>query len=342
MSEIDMSQQPIVDLSEKTELLSRRQRFFKLMKTSKFWKNIIGKIFVYTVLTDFALVFILPILYMVVTGIESPIDFADENVVWIPKRAFYTDNIRSGFYALDYWNTIWYTVKIVGLCTLGHIFSGALVGYALGRLKFTGRGFIFALVLLTLIVPAQALSTSTYRIFITTEFLGMKNWPEIYRIVVPCFLGCGLNGGIFIFVFRQVYGRLPKELEEAAMIDGCDIFQTFRRIMLPLTSSAVLVCVILSVVCIGIDLFEPIMYIKSLNPNKPTLMSVRMYYTFMNGSSIFATFFVNSDGKLSSTEYKGQQPMMWCTFLSLAPILIMYMLVQKYFMASVASTGIKG
>lgn len=341
MSEIDMSQQPFVDLNQKTELLSRRQRALKLIKTTKFWKEIIGKIFVYTVLTDFALVFLLPIIYMVVTGIESPIDFADESVVWIPKRSLYSLNMKSGFFALDYWNTLWYTAKVVGLATLGHIFSGALVGYALGRLKFTGRSFVFALVLFTLVIPVQALSTSTYRIFISSNFLGMKSWPEIYRIVVPCFFGCGLNGGIFIFVFRQVYAGLPRELEEAAMIDGCGIFQTFRRIMLPLTSSAVLVCVILSVVWHWNDVFEPNLYIKALSVDKPTLMSLRISGVFKS-SGIFATYFTEDGIKMSREEYKGEQPMMWCTLLSLAPLLIMYMIVQKYFMASVASTGIKG
>lgn len=332
MSEIDMDQ-PIADIGSENKLLSRRKRFLALLKTKKFWKEAIGKVFVYTLLIDFALVFILPLLYMVITGIENPVDFADENVVWIPKRALYTTNMEWSFQILDYFNTLWYTVKIVGICTLGHIFSGVLVGYAVGRLKFLGRGVIFVFVLITLIVPAQALTNMMVEIYATL----LPDMPQIYRIIIPCFLGGGLNGGIFIFIFRQVYAGLPKELEEAAMIDGCGIFQTFRRIMLPLTSSAVLVCVILSVVWHWNDLFEPTTFIISITSKDTVLMSLRLYHTFLNSSPIFdvtelAKGAVKSDRQLQ----------MFSTFISLLPILIMYMFVQKYFMASVANTGIKG
>lgn len=338
MSEIDMNQ-PVVDLNEKTELLSKRQRLLKLMKTSKFWKDVIGKVFVYLMLTDFAVIFLLPILYMVVTGIESSIDYSDPTVVWIPRRPIYQALMNGGIGALDYWNTLWYTVKVVAACTLGHIISGALVGYALGRIKFTGRGVVFAFVLMTLVIPAQALQETMFRIY-TGIF---KDLPMIWRIILPCFLGCGLNGGIFIFVFRQVYAGLPKELEEAAMIDGCNIFQTYRKIMLPLTSSAILVCIILSVVWHWNDLFEPNLYINILERGKATLMSKRMYEVFLVGNtSLFSTDEKWAGWAPSDYIALGEQATMWCTTLSLAPILIMYMFIQKYFMESVANTGIKG
>ena len=332
MSEIDMSQ-PVADVKEENKLLSRRKRFLALMKTRKFWKELIGKVFIYTMLIDFALVFIIPILYMIVTGIESPVDLADEDVIWIPKRPLYTENMKWSFAVLDYWNTLWYTVKIVAICTIGHVLSGALVGYAVGRLKFLGRGMIFAFVLISLIVPAQALVTMMIQIYVDL----MPSWPDIYRIIIPCFLGCGLNGGIFIFIFRQVYAGLPKELEEAAMIDGCGIFQTFRRIMLPLTSSAILVCAILSIVWHWNDLFEPTKYIMTITSKDTVLMSLRLYHTFLNPTPIFDVTLIENDAS-----NKDIQLQMFSTLLSLAPIFVMYVFVQKYFMASVANTGIKG
>ena len=334
MSEIDMNQN--IDLTEKTELLSRRKRLLKLMKTKKFWSGVLGKVFMYTMLTDFALVFIIPIAYMIVSGIESPIDFADGTVTWIPTRPIYRDNINLGFKALDFANTLWYTIKIVGLCTIGHIISGALVGYAVGRLKFLGRGLIFGCVLMTMIIPAQAFTNVMFQIY-TTFF---PTWDPIYRIVIPCFLGCGLNGGLFVFIFRQVYAGLPKELEEAAMIDGCGIFSTFRRIMLPLTSSAILVSVILSVVWHWNDLYEPTTFLVLIKPHETVIMSIRMYRVFIENNTLYSEIIFQSSGEQSM---KGtEQLRMWATFLSLSPILVAYMFVQKNFMASVASTGIKG
>ncbi len=282
MAEIDMNQ-PMVDLTQKNKLLTPRQRFFALLKTKKFWKSFIGKFFVYVMLIDFALVFVLPILQMVITAIESQIDFADPDVIWIPKRPLYTANMTLGMELLDYWNTLWYTTKIVLLCTLGHIISGALVGYAVGRIKFLGRGMVFAFVLITLVIPSQALSTMMVEMYV--EYF--ENMDQIWRIVIPCFVGCGLNGGLFIFIFRQVYAGLPKELEEAAMIDGCGIFSTFRRIMLPLTSSAILVSVILSVVWHWNDLYEVTTYVNKITADDTVLMSLRLYHSFLNPSPVF-------------------------------------------------------
>ena len=334
MSEIDMNQN--IDLTEKTELLSPRKRLMNLMKTKKFWSGVLGKVFMYTMLTDFALVFIIPILYMIVSGIESPIDFADPSVSWIPTRPLYQANIELGIKALDFANTLWYTIKIVGLCTLGHVISGALVGYAVGRLKFLGRGFVFACVLLTMIIPAQAFTSVMFQVY-TTFF---PTWDPVYRIVVPCFLGCGLNGGLFVFIFRQVYAGLPKELEEAAMIDGCGIFSTFRRIMLPLTSSAVLVSVILSAVWHWNDLYEPTTFIQVVKPYDTVIMSLRVYRVFIEDNALYADIIYKSNDEIAMRG--SQQLRMWGTFLSLSPILLAYMFVQKSFMASVASTGIKG
>ncbi len=334
MSEIDMNQ-PVVDLNEENKLLSRRKRFLALLKTKKFWKNFIGKLFVYTMLIDFALVFVLPIIQMVITAIESQVDFADPDVMWIPKRPLYESNMRIGLQLLDYGNTLIYTTEVVLLATLGHIISGALVGYAVGRLKFMGRGLIFAFVLITLVIPAQALSTTMVKMYV--EYMDGFGWDQIYRIIIPCFVGCGLNGGIFIFIFRQVYAGLPKELEEAAMIDGCGIFQTFRRIMLPLTSSAVLVCAILSIVWHWNDLYESTTYITTINQDSTVMMSLRLYHSFLAKDQLFKVF----DGS-ADANYGGEQAQMFCTMVSLLPIFIMYMFVQRYFMASVANTGIKG
>lgn len=350
MSDVEMN----INLNEKTELLSRRKRFFNLLKTRKFWSSFIGKVFMYTILTDFALVFLIPIVYMVISGIESPIDFADAGVTWIPTRPIYQANIDLGVKALAFGETLWETVKLVVLCTLGHVISGALVGYALGRMKFLGRGLVFACVLITLVIPAQTFTTTMTYLYqlnfpnfgdtLNLSVINLSNWSTNMKIIVPCFLGCGLNGGLFIFIFRQVYAGLPKELEEAAMIDGCGIFGTFRRIMLPLTSSAIVVSIILSAVWHWNDLYEPTAFVKTADVTKPTFMSLRMYNVFITNSGNGATNLVSTIFESSDEErMKGtEQLMMWSTFLSLLPLLIGYMFIQKKFMASVASTGIKG
>lgn len=327
MSEADVINSE-VEMNESHELLSRGKRFLLLLKSKKFWTDTVGSIFIYILLIDFALVFFIPVLYMVSTSIKTPLDLLDSSVVWLPKRGIYLQNLTLGFEAIAFWKTAWFTVKVVAACTIGHIISGTLIGYALGRLKFVGKGFVFGLVIFTLILPTQTLLTSLTLLY---EDVGITNE---WALIIPCFFGLGLNGGVFIFIYRQVYAGMPKELEEAAMIDGCGIFSTFWRIMRPLTSSATLVTAILSVVWHWNDYYEPATFFRTITSTN-TLMSIRVRHLFMNPEMFNIKW---PDG----SSYVGTQPEMWTTFLSLVPLMIFYMLVQRRFMRSVANTGIKG
>ena len=320
--------EPHVNIDESHELMSKGKRFLMLLKSKKFWTDIVGKIFIYILLTDFALVFFIPVLYMFSTSIKTPLDLLDSSVVWLPKRGIYWENLRLGFEAIAFWQTAWFTIKVVAVCTVGHIISGTLVGYALGRLKFFGKGFIFGLVIFTLILPTQTLLTSLTLLY---SDLGISNE---WTLIIPTFFGLGLNGGIFIFIYRQVFAAMPKELEEAAMIDDCGIFSTFWRIMRPLTSSATLVTAILSVVWHWNDYYEPATFFTNITSTN-TLMSIRVRHLFINPQMFNITW---PDG----TSYTGTQPEMWTTLLSLIPLMIFYLLVQRRFMRSVANTGIKG
>ena len=327
MSEVDVVNSEI-EVNESHELLPRWKRFLLLLKSKKFWTNTVGSIFIYILLIDFALVFFIPVLYMVSTSIKTPLDLVDSSVVWLPKRGVYLQNLTLGLEAVAFWKTSWFTIKVVAACTLGHIISGTLVGYALGRLKFVGKAFVFGLVIFTLVLPSQALLTS-----LTLFYQDVKISNE-WALIWPCFVGLGLNGGVFIFIYRQVFAAMPKELEEAAMIDGCGIFSTFWRIMRPLTTSATLVTSILSVVWHWNDYYEPATFFRTITSTN-TLMSLRVYHLFMNPGSFNIRW---PDG----TSYTGLQAEMWSTFLSLVPLMIFYLLVQRKFMRSVANTGIKG
>jgi len=212
--------------------------------------------------------------------------------------------------------------------TIGHIFSCSMVAYGFARYKFPFRDTLFSMVLLTIIIPTQTLIISLIIIY------SKVGWLNTYMsLIVPTFFGFGLRGGLFIFIFRQFFIGLPRELEEAARIDGCNAFKTYLTIVLPVAGSALLVCTILSIVWHWNDYFEPAMYITrpalQLLPSKLPVL-----YSFMEKS-------LEQDSMVSEViSLKGT--VMAATFLVIMPILFVYFFLQKKFMESIERSGLIG
>src|SRR5439155_25841025 len=137
----------------------------------------------------------------------------------------------------------------------GQVLSCSFLAYGLAPLRFPGREPLFLLVLFTFLIPPQ---TIIIPLFILYRHLG---WIDtFYPFIVPSFLGHGLQGALFILVFRQFFKGLPSELEDAASIDGANPFRTFFQIMLPLARPAILVVLLFSLVWHWNDYFEPTMF----------------------------------------------------------------------------------
>ena len=328
--DINMLNEESFDPNEKHEVLSRKERFFIMIKTRKFWTNFLIKFFTYAVLIDFAFVFLLPFMYMLSSSLMTKIDLTDTFVTWLPKRGIFWENLKLAFPAMKYSVTFGYTVKFVLIATIGHLFSGITLGYALGRFKFLGRNLVFMLVIFSMILPVQVLTWPLTFQYIQFELL--NEWA----VLLPTFLGLGLNGGIFVFLFRQSFSGLPKELEEAAMIDGCGIMSTFTRVMIPLTGNVSLVTLILSIVWHWNDYYEPTAFMLSADMGGGTLMSIRLLTMGQLGYEGVNVTYSNGEA------YAGIQATMATTLVTLFPLILFYLAVQKYFMKSVQSTGIKG
>jgi len=162
-------------------------------------------------------------------------------------------------------------------------------------------------------------------------------WLNSYLpLVVPTFLGFGLNGGFFIFLFRQFFAGLPYEMEEAARVDGCGPIRTYTHIMLPMSQSSLLVCAVLSLVWHWNDYFEPGIYITDvwlkMLPNRlPSLYAElsKENYTMIAKNDIEGLIF-------------NEAMLMAATFLCIVPILIMYLILQRRFMEGVERSGLTG
>lgn len=308
------------------------KRIMHWLSASSRVKSSLIKLCMYILLFDLAFVFLFPFMYMVVTALKSNADLNDLTVNWIPKSLKW-QNFAIAFELLSYRKYFNNSLLITAFATLGHAISCSFIGYGFARYKFPFKNLLFFLVIVSFIVPVQTIIVPLY---LTYKNFG---WLDTYLpLTVPAFFGFGLKGGLFIFLFRQYYMGLPKELEEAAKIDGCGFLATYLRIVMPIATSTFLVTVVLSVVWHWNDFYEPAIYVSKTSM---TVLPSRISYIVS---------LVNAPPEELFNEYALQEGedvlnnavVIAGTFLIIAPVLILFTFLQNKFIQGVESAGIKG
>ena len=285
----------------------------------------------------FGLCFVIfyPILQMIIASVTDPNDLNNPLVVWIPQR-FSMDFINFAVELLDYRSGLINTfIMSFGVMMLTMI-TTSLAGYAFAKLKFPGINILFIFVIFTVVVPPQTIAMPLYMIF---NRLGLTS--TFASLFILAFLGMGIKSGIFIFIFRQVFRNLPRELEEAALIDGCGVFKTYYLVMLPNAKSAIVTVMLFSFVWQWNDVFYTRLLIAVENLN---LLALNL--TNISTGLVYILQGMGVDQNLA--EGISRNPLLVGTIantgamLMLLPLLIGYLFVQKLFVESVERTGIVG
>ncbi|WP_226003282.1 carbohydrate ABC transporter permease [Paenibacillus sp. BJ-4] len=204
------------------------------------------------------------------------------------------------------------SLTIVLIATIGAVLSSSLIAFGFARMKFKGRNFWFALMMMTLMLPGDVVLVPQYIIFTK---LGWVN--TILPLVVPSFFGMPF----FIFLMVQFIRTIPIELDEAATIDGCGKFRLYFRIILPLLKSSLATAAIFSFYWKWEDLLGPVLYLNS--PEKYTV-------------SIALKMFLDSE---SASNWGGMFAM---SILSLVPVIAVFFAFQKQIVEGMSSSGLKG
>ena len=294
-------------------------------------KKIVPTVFVYAFLIGITYVFLFPFIYMLVTSFKSYFDIYDSTVVWVP-RSIEWKNYLVAFKLLNFGKHFSNSAILTALCTLGHMLSCSFIAYGFARYKFIGKGFWFFILLLAIVIPPQTIIVPSYILY---SNLG---WLRSYLpLIVPCFFGLGLNGALFIYIFRQFFMGLPKDIENAAKIDGCNYLQTYFRIVIPMAKSSFLVVFILSLVWHWNDYYEPRIYATG---EELMLLPQKTYQLieYVNDPPLeMLTGLISGEGNPinSATLMAG---MVICIF----PVLIIFTFVQTQFMEGIERTGITG
>ena len=254
-----------------------------------------------------ALGMIIPFVWMVLTSFKSVTESTQMNPFhFFPSQwhiSNYTEAIRINNFPILYFNTI--------MMMLWRIFSSvmfsAMAAYAFARLEFPGRNFLFGLVLFQMMVPPQLFVIPQY---LMIDQLGMRN--SIFALVFP-----GIVSAFGTFLLRQFFVGLPRELEESAKLDGCNIGQTFFKVMLPLAKSGLIALAIFTALFAFKDLLWPL--IINSNADKATLSSAL--------SKIQGAYSVN------------YPQLMAASVLAIWPMVTLYIIFQKQFIQGIATSG---
>ena len=283
---------------------------------------------IYVILLNLSFIFLYAFLYMLVTSFKSYSDLMDVTVKWLP-REFHPQNWLVALQKMQLPASLFNSVFVSLLATLGHVASCSLAAYGFARFRFPFRNLLFVLVVITIIVPVQTIIVPQYVLYNHIGWYG-----NFASLIVPAFLGQGLKGGLFIFLFRQFFLRLPPALEEAASIDGCTPYGTFLRIILPTSGPVLLVCTVLSVVWHWNDFFEPSIY---LNDAKNFLLPQTLPQLQATVNSLQTAVTQES---LATRETFTAAVVMAGAAICVIPLLILFGFIQNKFIESIDRTGL--
>ena len=289
-----------------------------------------GLIAQYGLATFFMLIFILPLLFMFSSSIKDPRTIFADVKSW---RAFFPvgdislDQYVGVFDRLPLWQFLFNSVFISATVVILGLFVNSLAAYAIARLKFRGQNFILVFLIATLVIPFETIAmpllvlvNSLPRISFEDGTIELTTgWLNTYLVQIAPFIAWGFS----IFLFVQYFKTIPKELDEAAIIDGASFFSIYWRIIVPLAGPAFATSAILSFLAIWNAYLWPVMVVQteSLRPVQ-----------------------VGLDYFWASTSEEGTQwgeIMAYSTLITL-PIIIIFVIFQRAFVASVATSGVKG
>ena len=233
---------------------------FKLKKI----RNILWSICRSFLLIGLAYIVLYTIVYIIVVSVRSSEEMLDPAVVWITHR-FTLSNFKYAIEYMEYWGALFRTSFVSLSCTVLQCFSCAFAGYGFARFDFKGRGVLFGCAILTLLVPTQVTMLPQFINYVRAETaLHIPLIDTPVPLMANAVLGMGLRSGLFIYLFRQFFRNMPKELEEAAYIDGCSPMKAYFRVILGNAKSIFLVVFLLSLVWYWNDYYTvPIFYSSS-------------------------------------------------------------------------------
>jgi len=273
-------------------------------------RELLIKLLSYVVLSVGAFTMLVPFFWMLSTSFKDPHGIFKMPPQWIPDP-FTTENYVKIWEKTDLARGFVNSMIIAVVSTAGEIFTSTLAGYAFARIRFKGRNVLFGLLLSTMMIPGVVTMIPAFILFKNLGWI--DTW---YPLIVPLLFGSSFA----IFLCRQFFATLPEELADAGKVDGANQFQIYWSIFLPQAKPIIATLAVLGFIARWNDYLGPLIYVRSSDKYPIALMLTTL-----------------------NTMYERQWTLLMAgSMIALLPIIILFVTLQRYFIESIALTGIKG
>ncbi len=328
----------------------------RTLKYAKVGTSVAYSIFRYALLISVGFIILYPLLYMIVTSIMSAAAFNNSTRVWIPTEFSIKNNYSMANEALGYLPALLNTLKYEVTSALIEVATCAVVGYGFARFDFKGKKICMGILFLTILVPDMVVMIPRMVNFSNLDFLGilggvewLVKWvgglfgadlsafnitPNVvntgWTMWLPSLFGVGLRSGVLIYIYIQFFSGLPRELEEAAWVDGAGPLKTFLKIAVPSSSVVFITVLVFSLIWHWNDALLSGMYLTENLPIASGINGIEAYMVQKWG-----LYFNASSPQAASI-------IMASCIMFITPMLIFYMFIQRGFIESIDRVGITG
>lgn len=274
-------------------------------------KKLLRKIVIYVLLAAGSFLCLMPLIWMIRSSLMTNVEIFMIPIHWLPEK-FQWKNYRDVFTTLPFLKYYANSLKLVFFVVTGAVFTSSLCAYGLARVEWKGRNIVFSCIMGSMMLPAAVTIIPTFLMF---RRAGLTN--SLLPLIIPAWLG---GGAFYIFLLRQFFLSIPRDMDEAAYIDGASHIQIYSRIILPLTRPALVVVGMFAFMNTWNDFLGPLIYLNSDDK-----------YTVALGLQLFIG------------SYRAEwQLMMAAACLVVIPAVVIFMIGQKYLIEGITMTGVKG
>ena len=260
--------------------------------------------------TAVGLVFLMPLLWMLSSSLKTGPEVFAADFKWIPDKLQWGNYVQVWTHEkVPFWRLYGNSLFIAIVGTLGELLVASMAGYSLGKIRFKGRDLVFIVMLVTMMIPMQATIVPRFVLFKSLDL-----YNNLWALVLPAWFNV-----TSIFLLRTFYMGLPDDLMEAAKIDGAGHLQIWAQIMMPLTTPAMVTAAVLAFINSWNEYLSAIVFL-------PTAEN----YTVSQGIQYWLSM---------SDEHN---LMMTAAASAVVPVVVLFLFTQRYFVESIATTGVKG
>ncbi|HHT55081.1 MAG TPA: carbohydrate ABC transporter permease [Acholeplasma sp.] len=289
----------------------------------KLTDGLVFKTIIYLLLIIIGFVYLYPILHMLSYSFQSLADLLNPMVNRIPTSLF-LENYRDAFKTLDYFKTLGMSLLVTLLPAIIQTIIASLVGYGFAKYEFPFKKTLMGLLIATYIIPPQVTMIPKYVLFNDFNILG-----KIWSIIVPATFGQGLNSAIFVLIFYQFYKMIPSVLDEAAEIDGASNFYKYFKIAVPLSIPSFITTFLFSFVWYWNETYISSLFLgESFKTLQMRLANFVSEYNSVIGGG--------------NSMYANEAIRMAATILIILPMLLVYFVLQRWFIEGIDKAGITG